>query len=96
MPSVTDILALLDKIPIWKDLKRMPARINELEKRLAALESKHEPSLKTCPKCGTGTFALVSTERDPIFGEMGVQNRLYRCTECGFSESLQYSSGKPL
>jgi hypothetical protein len=35
--SVSDILKLLDQIPIWKAVSGLPKRIAEIERRLEAL-----------------------------------------------------------
>jgi hypothetical protein len=47
-----DLLQLLDRIPVWKRIAAMPGRLDELEKRLAALEQK--PNLPICEACGIG------------------------------------------
>jgi hypothetical protein len=36
--SVSDILKILDQIPIWKALRELPKRVTELETRLKAHE----------------------------------------------------------
>ncbi len=38
MFSADDLLNLLNRIPLWKKISSMPARIEELEKRIAELE----------------------------------------------------------
>ncbi|MEQ1484783.1 hypothetical protein [Methyloglobulus sp.] len=87
MISVKDIMVILDKIPIWKQLIGLPSRIEALEKRVSELESKGITTGDSCPKCKAKTFELISTAPDPLFGEMGVQKRLYKCSACGFEES---------
>jgi hypothetical protein len=85
--SVKDIIVILDNIPIWKQLKELPAKLEALEKRVAELENKVTLTADNCPKCKAKTFELLSTAPDPVFGEMGVQKRLYQCSACGFEES---------
>jgi len=45
MSAIDDLLKLLDRIPLWKKLNALPDRVDELEKRIAILESaSKEPS----------------------------------------------------
>ena len=85
--SVKDIISILDKIPIWKQLKELPGRVEELEQRLALLENKPVSTGDICPKCKNETFELISTEPDPLMGQMGIQLRKYKCSSCNFEES---------
>jgi len=87
MISISDMLNILDKIPIWKQLKALPAKVEALEKRIAELESKPSSNDDICPKCKQKTFELISSQKDETFGELGVYERLYRCSSCGFEET---------
>jgi regulator of replication initiation timing len=40
-----------------------------------------------CPKCRKGAWNLVESNPHPIFGEAGVLERKYKCSECDFSEN---------
>ena len=40
-----------------------------------------------CPKCGNRTFELTSSKPHPTFGELGVVERTYKCSTCGFQEA---------
>ena len=84
--SVKDIIAILDKVPLWKQLKELPGKVEALEKRVAELEGAPESTGEMCPRCKRDTFELISTEPDPVFGQMGVQQRLYQCSSCAFEE----------
>jgi len=85
--SIGDMLALLDKIPIWKQLKELPEKIESLEKRIGELENKPVPTGDVCPKCKKETFELVSNKKHPTFGEVGVYERYYKCSNCEFEET---------
>ena len=88
MLTISDILKLLDKIPIWNQLKNLPAKVEKLELRIAELENPQPKSQHDqCPKCHDYSFELISSEPHPDFGEMGVKNRLYRCSNCDFKET---------
>jgi hypothetical protein len=85
--SISDMLALLDKIPIWKQLKELPQRVESLEKRIAELENKPISTGDVCPKCKNKTFELISTRKHPVFGDAGVHERFYKCSKCEFEET---------
>lgn len=53
MFSVSDILKLLDQIPIWRSLKALPERVVALEQRVSKLEAELErrPPAEVCPLC---------------------------------------------
>lgn len=80
-----DFLALLEKIPAWKRLSAAPDRIDELERRLAALEAK--PKLPICEACGEGYMRLKRAEapKGPfaVFEGSGMQIKVFQCDKCG-------------
>ena len=86
MSTVSEILSLLDKIPIWKRLSSLPEKVDSLEKRLADLETKMAGGGEKCPRCGEYSFAVVSSRPHPIYGDMGGIERTYECKACGLSE----------
>ena len=87
MITVSDILKILDKIPIWKQLKDLPARIEALERRLEALEQDRTAVKgEKCPSCGAYEFMVTATKPHPLMGEVGIKERTYTCSGCGFTE----------
>ncbi len=97
MISVSDILKLLEQLPWWKRLREAPARIDELERRLNALEGRAAkpapPAGRECPRCGV-TMAVVREKPDLMFGPVGVKAHDLRCPDCGEETTRQYSPGK--
>jgi hypothetical protein len=83
--GMKDLLALLDKIPIWARLRETPDRVDELEKRVKALEEK--PKLPICEKCGVGYVRLDRTESmEGPFAALsgsGLHIKVYKCDSCG-------------
>ena len=88
MISVSDILKILDKIPIWKELSKLPKKVEELENRVAMLEKAlQNNSANVCPSCGAQTFRVIKSEPHPMVGQLGIVNRTYECSQCGFKET---------
>lgn len=79
---VKDINELLEKIPIWKKLIATPTRVDELEKRIIALEKKFSGSGGQCPYCKQPTGNLLEIKPDPVMGDLGVRRYYYECNNC--------------
>jgi hypothetical protein len=90
MAGVTgDILALLDKIPIWKRVQETPARVDALEKRIAELEARlaRAPG-QACPACGALEFRVTKSVRSSgPFGDMGAKDVTRTCGACTFVDT---------
>jgi len=97
MLSVSDILAILDKIPAWKAVVGLPKRVAEMEARLAALEggskSSRAPSATDCPKCHA-TMIVEAEDDDPIFGTFGMKQHILRCEVCGNRATRQFNPAR--
>lgn len=84
LPGLKDLLAVLDRWDVWKKMTAAPARVDELEKRIAALEAQLAalPGQR-CEYCGASTLRLKSEEPDPIFGDVGTMRQIWECSSCG-------------
>lgn len=84
-----DILAILDKVPVWKRVQAAPERIDALEKRLAELEAKllRAPG-QACPSCGALEFRVTSSavSKGP-FGRLGAKDVTRTCGACNFTDT---------
>jgi len=59
-------------------------KILSLEQRIKQIEDfEGEP----CPRCRKPAWVLESSEPDKTFGELGGLHRIYKCSECGSTES---------
>jgi len=87
---LSEILALLDKWPEWKRVREAPARIDALEKRLAALEVAPKAAAgKQCLACGEPASRRTSSKKDPgPFGMMGAKIETWTCGACGDTEEV--------
>lgn len=97
MSVLSELNELLEKIPVWKQLVGLPARVRALEERLAALEGKGgRGNLPPCPLCASGSLKTTKVEKDPITGVFGGQRHTLTCTnqDCGHTESRQVDPAK--
>lgn len=96
MISVSDILKILDQVPIWKTVKELPKRIDALEaenKELRArldslLEAPRKAQGQLCPACGEPAVRRKSSQpsKGP-FGRLGARDEVWSCDACGDTES---------
>ncbi len=88
MISVSDILKILDKAPIWKTLTQTPKRIDALEARVATLEASEQNPTQTpgqpCPACGDHALRRTSkTISESPWDELGAHDEVWTCKSCG-------------
>lgn len=96
MSVLGELNELLNKIPVWKELVGLPARVRALEERITALEGKgRRGSQPPCPLCGSGMLATSKVEADPLFGGFGMQLHTLVCdnADCSHTETRQFDPG---
>jgi len=99
MISVSDILKLLDQIPIWKAVSGLPRRVSELEKKVAELEGKIGDSTpgfqsgRECPICGA-SMKVLGEFPHPQFAFAGRKVHDMECPECGHKTRRDFDPGK--
>jgi hypothetical protein len=71
------------------DLKAMLLRLVDENATLTA-KLRDEGQADPCPKCRKRGWHLEKSSPDTLFGQLGGIRRLYKCSECGFSESILY------
>ena len=82
MLSLKDVNELLDKIPKWKRIQESPDRLDELEKRIKAIEDRISGTGEVCPYCKEPALELLEIKPDPEYGDMGVKRAYYKCGKC--------------
>lgn len=80
----------LELAEVKTQLADMTEENRRLKDKVRALESTEG---EQCPKCRKHGWQLESSTRDPIFGDVGGVQRLYKCSLCGFSESKLITPG---
>jgi len=94
-PTPSDIIKVLEKIPEWTGLMRLPSRISALERKVAELERQlaERPARDACPSCGK-PLTIGETRPHPTFGVMGMRVRGLRCAACGFTTEKEIKPGE--
>jgi hypothetical protein len=72
-----------------KQLEKLETENKELKERLLKYE---EQSGEKCPKCRKPSFSLTSSKPDRDFGDMGLSNYLFSCSDCGFTDEISAES----
>lgn len=69
--------AKMKMVDLVEESARLKERVRELEK----VEGDR------CPKCHKMAWQLESSRADSTFGDLGVKQRTYKCSACGFAET---------
>ncbi|WP_304271193.1 hypothetical protein [Brevundimonas naejangsanensis] len=81
-----DIVKALEALPLWKKLSALPERVDQLERRLAALEASKAtvPSAGTCNFC-QGALRVIGEAPHPHFDFAGHKVLTLECQNpsCG-------------
>ena len=84
MISVSDVLKLLEKIPVLGTLSKLPERVKLLEQKVASLEAAGPvPGRRPCPACGQH---MTYESGGVVQEENGKAFRTYKCESCGKRE----------
>ncbi len=89
MAVLGEIVELLKRWDVWKRVEECPDRVDQLEARLTALESRlsRAPG-QACPACGALEFRTEKTVKSTgPFGSLGAVDRHLKCGECGHTET---------
>jgi transposase-like protein len=72
-------------LELQEENMRLRQQLSQLTAHVRELESADgEP----CPRCRKRSWVVESSAPDSLLGVAGVSRRNYRCTECGFKESV--------
>lgn len=94
MSAIDTILRTLEQWPLWKRIKASPERLDELEKRVAAIEARAKGgAIDACPLCG-GETKVVSVAPDGTFGVFGHERHTLKCQSCGKTRTRKFDPNK--
>ncbi|WP_128000388.1 hypothetical protein [Piscinibacter defluvii] len=90
MGILEDVLKALERVPGWKRISGLPSEVDELKKRIAALEERIAPaSGQKCPKCGALAYRLTSSSPvDDDFADSGAMTDHYSCSSCSYTNRV--------
>ena len=92
MGSVSDIVDLLDQVPEWKALRALPARVEALEKQVAALSAKKDKPTTPCPTCGA-SMDVKDTKPAPLGATFGKELWLWKCSDAACTQKERWLPG---
>lgn len=97
MISVSDVLKLLEQVPVWKQLRQLPTQMKDLEARVADLERKAVAPApgkdRICPKCD-GELKVTGTMPHRQFKFAGVETHFVACQVCDYKAERLYDPNK--
>lgn len=75
-------------------MTQAPARLDELEKRVAALEARARGgAVDACPLCG-GEMKATKVRDHPTFGRFGMKEHTLSCAGCSHTETRRVDPNK--
>lgn len=94
------ILEVLDTLAIWRRLTPLPNEVEELRRRIEALEARLGAAaaggLAQCPMCNSLQFKRIASKPHPTWGHMAaIKLETYQCQQCGHSEDRERDESAP-
>ena len=88
MGILEDVVKALERVPGWKRIAAMPAEVDSLAKRVAALEARLASATgEACPSCRAMHFKLIRSEPEPPpWGDLGAMQDRFECSMCGYTD----------
>jgi hypothetical protein len=80
---------LLNKIPVWKELLTLPARVKAIEDRLNLAGAPVVDDRPVCPFCRKGRLDLVDEKPHRLLGRVGVMEQTLKCDACSKTRTQQ-------
>ncbi len=92
MAVIGELVELLRRWDVWKRVEDTPSRIDELERRVAAIEARFSSPLPSnpCPFCQAGQMRVTGISPHQTFGDMGVEQQTLICDSCGKSRTVMH------
>jgi predicted RNA-binding Zn-ribbon protein involved in translation (DUF1610 family) len=65
---------------------RLADVLNENTQLKSQLLAVDKPQFPPCPSCGSRTWRVEKSVRDPTFGDLGGIRQTFKCSSCNFTE----------
>jgi hypothetical protein len=85
MGMLDDIMKALDRWDVWKRVQETPDRVDELTRRIAALEEKYGGKRPgdACPFCGERAFRLQTVDMNGL-------REVWGCGDCKKTREIRH------
>ncbi len=89
-----ELNALLEKIPVWRELVTLPKRVAAIEARLNMAGALAADDRPVCSYCRQGRLNLEDEKPHRVMGDLGVMEQTWKCerSECGRTRTTQRES----
>jgi predicted RNA-binding Zn-ribbon protein involved in translation (DUF1610 family) len=83
--GLPDLVSLMDRWAVWKEVRANADRVPALEQRITALEERLQRAPgEACPKCGALSYRVDYSEQHRTF--VGTRIHHMKCQDCGFTD----------
>lgn len=96
MSIIKDAWDVIKEKTEWKETQQLARKIPDLERRIAELEHRlsGNPSGQACDECGSLNIKRTGSRPNKTFGDLGVKDALYTCSDCGGETSIMINPPK--
>jgi uncharacterized OB-fold protein len=83
--GLPDLVSLMDRWAVWKEVRANADRVPALEQRITALEERLQRAPgEACPKCGAFSYRVDHPEQHRTFDSARIHHM--KCQDCGFTD----------
>jgi hypothetical protein len=87
--GLSDLIGLLDRWHVWKEVRENSNKVPALEQRVASLEERLQRAPgEACPSCGALSFRAIKSEPHGLLGSLGSRQITLRCQDCGYMDVM--------
>lgn len=84
-------------VELQAENERLESENSKLEEQVRNFKSSpaqnRNPAGYVCDHCGSSNLKRSGSRPDPVFGDLGAKQAVFRCTECGSESSFLQNPG---